>query len=126
MISSLVCLVKKVKSRLSRLNSPASKPSSSSRPRSGLRSGLPMLLGVTALVASRPGTGAYVRSAESAAGCRPDSPYAARSFRTLNDFGHGQNDSSLRIHDALTLGYATHLKSSPKALLLSTRSAPVR
>src|SRR5688572_9002919 len=30
------------------------------------------------------------------------------------------------IHDASTFGYFTHLKSSPKALLLSTRMAPVR
>jgi hypothetical protein len=37
-----------------------------------------------------------------------------------------QNGSSLITHAALTLGYVTKSKSEPKALLLSTRSAPVR
>src|SRR3569833_3226814 len=37
-----------------------------------------------------------------------------------------QNGSSLTIHEALTFGYVIHLNCEPKALLLSTRSAPVR
>ena len=37
-----------------------------------------------------------------------------------------QNGSSFTTHEALTFGYVIHLKFSPKALLLSTRSAPVR
>ena len=37
-----------------------------------------------------------------------------------------QNGSSLITQAALSLGYPTHLKSSPKAELLSTRSAAVR
>ncbi len=36
-----------------------------------------------------------------------------------------QKGSSLTTHEALTLGYVTHLNWSPNAELLSTRSAPV-
>src|SRR5437879_5959945 len=69
--------------------------------------------------------GVYVRSAANAFGCRPDSPYAARSRSTLTAFVQRQNGSSDTTHAALTLGYVTHLNLSPKALLLSTRTAPV-
>jgi hypothetical protein len=75
-------------------------------PRSGRRSGLPSELGVTPLVPPGPGTGLKVRSAENVAGCRPDSPYAARrrSDYTTSASPPVQKGSSCTTHEALTLG----------------------
>ena len=60
-------------------------------------------------------------------GCSPDCPYAERSLRVLTTWvTPRQNGSSLITQLALTLGYVTRSKFSPKAELLSTRTAPVR
>jgi hypothetical protein len=56
-ISSSVFLLKYVTSRLSRLNSSVSNPTSISLPRSGLRFRVPYEFGVTALAPPGPGQG---------------------------------------------------------------------
>src|SRR6185312_8614941 len=124
-ISSVVCLLKYVKSRCRRSQRSDSNPASSSFPRSGFKFELPKPPAVNALVPPGPCTGRYDLSAENASGARPDSPYAARSLSELTN-ARCQNGSSLTIHEALTLGYVIHLNCVPNALLLSTRSAPVR
>src|SRR5262249_45310401 len=99
-----------------------SKPSSSSLLRSGLRPGFPIEAGVMPLA---PVIGANVFNAANALGWRPDSPYADLRRIELMVPANGHHDSSLATHDRLNFGYVTHMKSSPNALLLSTRRAPV-
>src|SRR5258707_15714640 len=104
MIRWVVRLLKYVKSTSRRLKSCVSNPGSVSGPRSGRRSGLPFELGVTALVPPGPCAGLNVRSAENAAGWRPDCPYAPRNRSEVTTLFVRQNGSSLDTHARLTFG----------------------
>src|SRR3954464_10306673 len=110
------------------LNIPVSKPSSVPSTRSGLRLGLPIWDGVRMLLPRGPATGASVCRAVFSDGCWPEPPYAARSRRLLSHEGRccWIIGSSLTTYEPLIFGYVTHLTLLPNALLLSTRTAPVR
>ncbi len=84
-----------------------------------------MSCGVTAAWSAVPVTGWNVRSAVNTSGWRPDTPNALRSLSVLMKPSF-QNGSSLITHVPATLGYVARSKLSPNALLLSTRTAPVR
>ncbi len=105
-------------------NALVSKPTSYSRVRSGPSSGLPSWLGVTAGCPSSAAIGSHVLTASNAPGAFPDSPTAARSF-SVSHVSTGQKSWSERTYDALSLGYGWRPKSSPNALLPSTRSPAV-
>src|SRR5438132_4483112 len=107
---------------------PVSKPSSVPSTRSGLSDALPTVPVVSTVCPLGPATGLSVRSAVLTPGCWPDPPYAARNRRLSTNDGKCSFTlgSSLATHDTLAFGYDAHPAWLPNALLLSTRTAPVR
>src|ERR1043166_7683884 len=103
----------------------ASKPASTSLPRSGPRFGLP---GAEGRAPDTP-PGAVipwnVLIAVRFSGCLPASPNAPRKRKVLTAFQR-QNGSSLTTQVALALGYVTKPNDLPNALLSSPRRAAVR
>ncbi len=129
-IASCVARLKKVNCAPIRPSrSPASKPTSTSELRSGPRSALPGLSGLS------PGTTAPSRASRttpyvrSAAYCRGDwlaVPQAKRSRRSLTSAGSTFHAGrSLTTSEVLRLGDQMAGSFAPSALLSSTRSAPV-
>src|SRR5439155_13377886 len=89
-----------------------SKPSSTSRVRSGPNVESPTCATVTPGLPSSPATGSQVRTASNAPGALPDSPSAARSL-SVGILRVGQKLSSDSTYEALTFGYDCRPKLLP-------------
>src|SRR5689334_3039209 len=101
-----------------------SRPSSSSRVRSGPRSALPTWLGVTAGLPSSPLVGSHVLTASNAPGALDDSPSAPRSL-SVSHHDDGNHAWSESTYETPILGSVWSPKSLPNALFPSTRTPPV-